>query len=63
MNKILLAALLVSSTLSFAGVGTPKAKAAKAKVKTTCSESCAPTPNCKLSGCAPRPACPVDCRK
>jgi len=63
MNKILLAALLATSTLAFAGNGAPKAKAPKAKAKTTCSASCAPTASCKPSGgCAPSPACPVDCR-
>ena len=65
MNKMLLVALLATSTLSLTGIGTPKAKALKAKAETTCSASCAPTASCKPSGggCAPSPACPVDCRK
>jgi hypothetical protein len=57
MFKLLLAALLAVSSLSYAGSGAPKAKKAKAKA-TTCNPAacnpaaCAPTSACKPGGLA-----------
>ena len=54
MTKLFLAGLLAVSTLSYAGSGTPKAKQAKGKAKTSCPAPCAGTKACKLGSTTPR---------